>query len=926
MRGRDAERDRIIRALRALADGPGDVVVVRGAAGVGKSRLLQDATAQAAAAGVRVAAARTDRDAHLIPLAPIMDAFGSGERPISDRVRLASVASDPEARYWLVQQLQDDIEQVALATGVMVVIDDLQWCDASSLAVLRSLSARLRDVPVLWLVALRTGEHDPSVSATVAELGSHGQLIDLAPLSSDATSAMICDLLGAAPDETVMDAARRTDNVPLLVVELVRGLLDEGLVEVADGVATMPKPASPAIFGSSVRESVRRLSRSGQQILQVGSVLGRSFTVEALSAMLALPAQRLLPGVQEAIDAGILVDEGRSLAFRHDVVREAAESLIPSSLRSALIRQGAEELLRRGADPLSVASRIADVAEPGDVRAALLLRDAALDLAATDAAQASVLALRATEVAANTPELAGVVADLVPLLWHSGRIREARTLLEGLEGRIVAEDEARLLLAAARLRSDGSPTTALQLVEAALELPGVSRPVRGRLFALRALNAAQGAEPAVFREALASARSELGESADPASIATLEVSESTLAFHENRFDDATRLVTTALARMASRSELTTTGWLPEGLWVAFLADSLGDTRRAVRIAEAKCLETDSNHLARAMASWMMLKARVLFDQGDLEEAKTVAESALDVAEDLELDGLAELTGASVLFRAALVQGDRAGMHQHRHHAEALLGRPTLERVGSWLLALEADAIGAVDAAFALTGSAWQSLELPVFAMSQPADFADDVHLLRIALRAGQHQHVARLERVARARAEANPRNDLCAGVWLHVRGVVRASPGDLRDAVGHLRRVPRRLVLAAALEDLGDLLHEGSPTVAVETWQEALSLFSDAAATRDAERVRRRLRDVGVSQRGPSTAGTDGGLTARERQVAERVAAGLTTQQIASDLFISAHTVTSHVRHVYAKWGVSSRAELSARYRSEQEPDLRARH
>jgi len=108
---------------------------------------------------------------------------------------------------------------------------------------------------------------------------------------------------------------------------------------------------------------------------------------------------------------------------------------------------------------------------------------------------------------------------------------------------------------------------------------------------------------------------------------------------------------------------------------------------------------------------------------------------------------------------------------------------------------------------------------------------------------------------------------------------------------------------------------------AVEVWREATTLFDDAGALREAERSRRHLRGVGVTVRAATAdtaaSGASGlpGLTAREAQVVERVAAGLTTQQIASDLFISTHTVTSHVRHVYTKWGVASRRELAERFR-----------
>lgn len=920
IRGRSAEQGVVAEALAGLSRGAGDVLVVRGAAGVGKSRLLEDVADQAIAAGLRVAVGRTDRDARLIPLAPIMDALGAGARPISDRVRLSAVTLDPEARYWLLQQLQDDLERAAASDGVVVVVDDLQWCDTTTLAVLRSLSRRLADVPVLWVVAVRPEHQDPPVTATVDELTARGRVVDLDPLDERATAEMIADLVGATPDGSVLRAAHRTEHIPILVAELVRGLVDEGLLTIVDGVATMPGAALPATFGASIREGLRRLSKPTQQIVLVGATLGRSFSVRSLSAMLDQPVPRLLPGLQEAIEAGVLVDDGTDLSFRHDVLREAAESMIPPAVRDALLRQAVEELLRQGVPPVSIAARIATVAPRGDVRAAEVLRTVAIDLASTDAAEASALALRAADVARGTPAMPGIIVDVLPLLWHSGRTAEARALLDDLQGRLAPEDDARLHLTLARLQTEGSTPEALRTAESGLALPGVSAGVRSRLLAVRTLNLAQAGRHADLATALREARATVDGDADPVAVATFEASASVLAFNEGRFADATQAITSAMSRVAATGGSSST-WLPEGLWVAFLAGALGDTDRAGRIAEANAIETRRNHLGRPTAAWMMLRTRVLFDQGRLEDAKTSAESVLDLAEDLELGQFAALTAGTVLFRTALLQGDRSAADRTRRFAEALHADPAFARSGSWLLALEADAHGDVLAAVDRSEVAWRSLEEPIASMSSPADFADDVHLARIAIRGGRRDRLERIERVARLRATANPDNDLCGGTWLHVHGLVHDSVESLGAAVERLRRVDRRLVLAAALEDLGSALRRRSVPAAVEVWREATTLFDDAGALREAERSRRHLRGVGVTVRAATAdtaaSGASGlpGLTAREAQVVERVAAGLTTQQIASDLFISTHTVTSHVRHVYTKWGVASRRELAERFR-----------
>lgn len=917
IRGRDAERRAVGAAVGAILDGRGDVVVVRGAPGVGKSRLLEDAHEQAVAAGLRPVIARTDRDSHLIPLAPIMDAFRAGDRPVFDRDRLGAGVLDPEARYWLLQALQDDLERAAQASGVAVFVDDLQWCDTSTLAMLRSLADHLTDVPVLWVVAVRADEPDPSLAATVTALGALGTVLDLEPLTPDATAAMVGDLLRATPDERVLETARRADNVPLLLVELVRGLLDEDLVVFDAGVASMPAPVLPTTFGASVRENLRRLGPAAQQVVQVGALLGRTFGVRGLTAMTDLTVHQLVAALQEAIHAGIIVDRGDEFAFRHDVLREVAESTIPKAVRDVLLRQAVETLLRQGVEPLSVAARIAEVAEPGDLGAVDVLLAAATDLAATDAAQASALALRAADIARPTVQLPEVVAAILPLLWQSGRLEDARGLTESLGGRMTGADDARLRLATARLQTEAAPLDALRSLDEALEHEGLGVALRVRLLALKSLNLAYAGDHETMRATLGEARPLAEATADAIATATLEASESVLAFTEGRFADATRSVTSAIRRVAG-APASASEWLPEGLWAAFLANSLGDTGRAGRIAEANAIETGNNHMARAMAMWMMVRTRVLFDQGALEDAKTLGESALDLAVDLELGSFAAATAGAVLFRIGLVQADRAAVTRHRHHVDALVANPASHLAGRWLLALEADSLGAVEAAGELTDDAWRTLGTPVASMSSPADFADDVHLLRMSLRAGAHERLADIERASCRRSERNPDNDLCAGIALQVRGLVHRSVPSLRDAVVRLRAVDRRLVLAAALEDLGCLLRSGSEAAAgaeaVDAWHEAAELFHRSSATRDAERVRRRLRDTGVLFRTTVGEQLPSGLTSRELQVVERVAAGLTTQQIASDLFISSHTVISHVRHVYAKWGVSSRRALAERF------------
>ena len=125
---------------------------------------------------------------------------------------------------------------------------------------------------------------------------------------------------------------------------------------------------------------------------------------------------------------------------------------------------------------------------------------------------------------------------------------------------------------------------------------------------------------------------------------------------------------------------------------------------------------------------------------------------------------------------------------------------------------------------------------------------------------------------------------------------------------------PRRLELAAALEDLGRDLASDDHGAAVEVLGRTLAVYSDLGASWDARRVRSRLRELGVRRRlvaaEPETHGW-AALTTSERTVAQLVAEGLTNREVADRLFVSPHTVNSHLRHVFTKLGINSRVELA---------------
>jgi DNA-binding CsgD family transcriptional regulator len=168
---------------------------------------------------------------------------------------------------------------------------------------------------------------------------------------------------------------------------------------------------------------------------------------------------------------------------------------------------------------------------------------------------------------------------------------------------------------------------------------------------------------------------------------------------------------------------------------------------------------------------------------------------------------------------------------------------------------------------------------------------------------------------AEQRSAMNPAVRSLAGAAAHARGLWQASVRDLERAIALLAEGRRPLATASALEDVGRVRAErGVARDGIAALDAALTITLDTGATWDATRVRRRLRALGVNRRSVSTPRPKTGwaaLTAAEVAVAQLAAGGSTDRQIAEKLFISPHTVNTHLRHVYEKLGVNSRLALS---------------
>jgi DNA-binding CsgD family transcriptional regulator len=189
-------------------------------------------------------------------------------------------------------------------------------------------------------------------------------------------------------------------------------------------------------------------------------------------------------------------------------------------------------------------------------------------------------------------------------------------------------------------------------------------------------------------------------------------------------------------------------------------------------------------------------------------------------------------------------------------------------------------------------------------------------LIRLAQDAGLTTLVNAAGEAANRLAERNPQIASLVGIAAHSRGLLYGELADLRRAVQVLRAAPRPLATAGALEDLALAEHgRGNRDEAVDLMDQALRMYAGCGAKRDVARAQKGLRDLGVRRRlRQPTAVRNAGwesLTQSELRVVRLVAEGLTNRQVAAQLFVSPHTVDSHLRHSFSKLGVTSRVELT---------------
>ena len=930
LRGRNGEMALLRGHVARLRSGAGTSWLLEGGPGLGKSRLVEEAVRAGREAAFAVGHGVAEPGDAAVELAVLMDALFGGPEPVLERSALGDSRASREQRYWLLQDIQALLERSALRQPILICLDDMQWADSGTRAAIRTLPTRLASLPIGWVLAFRPVEADSDLGRAAAELVRNGAVQTvLGRLDQAAVAEVIANVLGAAPDDSLLALAEGIRGNPFFLMELLSGLREENLVSLDAGRATLTEARLPLRVSEGMRRRLARMSPAARNVAAMAASMGRRFTVGQLAAVLQLPASTLLDPVQELIGSELLAEGGAMLNFTHDLNREAVRASQPSSAVDALDRQVASALLAAGALPVEVATQLASSAAPGDEVAITTLMKASDALGGTDPGQAADLARRAFDLTTEGHPLRGpLVARAAIFLNAAARSEEARAFADSaLREALPARQEAQVRLSIASLFGI-SPEVRAESCRRALDLPGVPPDLRARLLALLFVSLVVAGRPEQAERLLKEVERAVEETRDDAARLTLEQAEAALQYTRGHFETALAGVDAAL-RTGADVGGDPRQWLARAFRSGVLAvmdrfdEALAAATEGIRSAQ-------QGRQGRALQSLEASRARQLFQLGHLADAAAALEGRFSPDEaHLVLIAL-DADGVAVLGRIALHTADQRQTELTAAIARVMLrsGVPTIERHAAWLLALQAQAAGDPAQAHRWLTARGKEERLSLFPI-YPLDPADDPQLVRIALASGDRELAESATAGAERRAELNPGIPVFLASAVHARGLLTGDSGLLARAVSILQAGQRRLALASALEDLAVAeTRAGRSDQAVAALDRALAIHAACGARWDLARVRRRLRQLGIQRRLPAERRLTAGwaaLTGSELAVVRLVADGLTNREAAERLYVSPHTVSGHLRHAFGKLGINSRVALTRIAAQHPEPTQQIR-
>jgi DNA-binding CsgD family transcriptional regulator len=970
--GRQGELEIIRSELTRVAGGEPGFVLVGGEAGVGKTRLVEEAIDSATEAGFRVLSGRcVELGPEGLPLAPLVEALRA----------LARSALPDELEYWLgpargplaqllpslhptlapggsavgqIAQLPelvlDVIERVAASQPLLFVVEDLHWADQSTLELLAHLIRALREVPVLVVVTYRSDEihrrHPLRPLLSGWERIRAVRRLELARFDRSEVTAQVTAILGRSAEATLVDVVLdRSEGNAFLVEEIV------AMVGVNGDLGDLSPSLRDVLL---VRVEPR--SAEAQSVLRAAAVGGRQVPERLLAAVVGMDSPALLAALRELVENHLLVvdETGQGYAFRHALARDAVyDDMLPG------------ERMRWHTAYAEVLSSSPALAAADATVAATLAHHwfTALDL---PAALPAYLAAASAASAAYAP--AEELRHLERALDIWPRVPQAATLAD------MDMTEVLRSAAVAALRS-GSTDRALSLLDQALANLGATGSASRRALLLerraRALRdlGREGESMATLQQALGLLPTAPVTKAHAVVLTSLAVSQlrsGNMAVGETTAERAVAVAAEVGAEAEEADSL-----ISQGAARAYLGDTdsgVALMRAGVQLAErigatattlrghvnlSDLLELLGRHqeAVDAASLGLELAQRV----GSVREVGTflagnLLEPLLRLGrwEEAERTAVEALRGEPVGMFAATVLDMRAqlavlaGRHQDAERlveqVRQLLGT---SQDGQFQLSLafttaESRRVsGDLDGAAAVVIEAladdpliwhgryswplvWVGMRTAVdrslFARDRRTEQADD----------GQVSH---LSAIAEILPVDTPQAKGYAATTRAEHGRLSGTDGTdrWRAAVDCWRAAGEPYPLAYCLLRLAEDLVTGNArqeaTAAVQEAARLAATMGAAPLTAEAEALARRARlaltkDADGSDAAPPPAQPDAlanlGLTQREREVLDLLTTGLSNPQIAAALFISPKTASVHVSNILAKLGVSGRVEAAA--------------
>jgi len=846
------ERASFLASLEGLlgeaAGGSGRLVFLGGEAGVGKTTL---ATALAGTShGPRVRRGGCDSVTTAEPLGPILDALPELVQTVDQDAGVS--------RLRLFRKVRDVLSE----SPMLLVLEDVHWADEATLDILCYLGRRLTGAELMILATFRSEElsRDHPLTVVLGDLASLPGVIrmQLPPLSA----AGVRQLLAAEGSDLDADAVfQRTGGNPFYVTEVL-----------ATGAERVPATVRDAVLAR-----VSRLSPAAQEVAGVTSILGRHAEVDFLAAVSGRP----LAAVDECLDRGVLVMDGTTVGFRHDLARLAVEQSLPTAERASAHARALARLQALGSQDHR---RLAHHAAGSGDREAV-------------ACHAPLAAARAARLGAHRE--AAEHLDLA-LRFHQAPDRERAELLDQLSYECYLTDQI------ARARDSGLAALAIYEQEKDTRSIGTSQRWLSRLFWFLG----QNADSERYAAAAVATLEQLGPGPG------LAMAYSNLSQLRMLADDHAEALqwgekAIALARRFGDRDAEMHALNNVGAVLAWIGEVAEGRVRLTQSLDMALADDAHEHAARAYTN---LGHNYLRNRS-FAEADRYLRAGITYCTDRDLDTWRLYMNAwlahSLAEQGRYPAADRYLADVLRHpHVSPITRVCALTVTGALAARRGRDAMGPLDEALpiALQTGEYQRLQPVVIARAEAAWIAG-----RPADLAAEIDRTWPFAIIHPERWEAGE-----LSWWLYLAGEHRPVPAPLASPFALMLAGEHR-ASAAEWRDLGCPLWSAyalafSPQL--EDAQECLEILDglDVPAARYAVLRDRRARGL-VVPRGPRAArrASPAGLTARETEVLQLLAEGLSYAEVAERLVLSEKTVGHHVSAVLRKLGEPTRSRAVAK-------------